>query len=127
MQTNRVQFQKIPIIFALLFLIACGKLSDWDANKAKSVGGTVIIETGTLEAINNKLFILPRYSMYWYQMRIIGIAVNGTMVKRGDSIIQVDPSEVNRFILERETNLATQIASLEKMQVDQSNKISDLE
>ena len=116
----------LTILTAVFFVVSCSKISDWSANKA-GVAGTVVIETGTLEAINNKLFILPRYSMYWYQMRIIGIAENGTMVKKGDSIIQVDPSEVNRFILERETNLETQIANLEKMQVDQNNRISDLE
>ena len=117
----------LVIIATVFFVVSCSKISDWNANKASSAGGTIIIETGTLEAINNKLFILPRYSMYWYQMRIIGIVENGTIVKTGDSIIQVDPSEVNRLILERETNLETQIANLEKLQVDQSNRISDLE
>ena len=98
-----------------------------DANTRVGSGGITIIETGTLEAINNKLFILPRYSMYWYQMRIIGILENGTMVNEGDSIIQIDPSEVNKMIIERETNLETQMANLEKLQVSQSTQLSELE
>jgi multidrug resistance efflux pump len=49
------------------------------------------------------------------------------MVNEGDSIIQIDPSEVNKLILERETNLETQLANLEKMQVQNANQISDLE
>jgi multidrug resistance efflux pump len=89
--------------------------------------GNTLIETGTLEAINNKLFILPRYSMYWWEMRLIGILEHGKMVNEGDSIIQIDPSEVNKSILERETNLETQLANLEKMLVTQSNQISDIE
>ena len=111
----------------LLFFVSCGKFSHRNASDKDGSGGTTVIETGTLEAINNVLFILPRYSMYWWEMRIIGILENGAMVNEGDSIIQIDPSEVNRFVLERETNLETQIANFEKMQVEQSNQISDLE
>jgi multidrug efflux pump subunit AcrA (membrane-fusion protein) len=107
-------------------LVTCSKFSDKDENE-KRTGGATIIETGTLEAINNKLYILPRYSMYWYEMRIIGIVENGTMVNEGDSIIQIDPSEVNKNIIDRETNLETQIANLEKLQVTQSNQIIDFE
>ena len=114
------------LAIALLFT-SCDKISELISHKEKSVSGTTIIETGTLEAINNKLFILPRYSMYWYEMRITGIAENGTMVNEGDSIIQVDASEVNKLIIDRETNLETQIANLEKLQVTQSNQISDIE
>jgi multidrug resistance efflux pump len=65
--------------------------------------------------------------MYWWEMRIIGLAENGTMVNKGDSIIQVDPSEVNKNIIDRETNLETQLANLEKLLVTNSNQISDLE
>ena len=114
-------------LLAFFLLFSCGKTGGWDANKKDGSGGTTVIETGTLEAINNVLFILPRYSMYWYEMRIIGLAENGTLVSVGDSIIQVDPSEVNKNIIDRETNLETQIANLEKLQVTQSNQISEQE
>jgi multidrug efflux pump subunit AcrA (membrane-fusion protein) len=115
------------LLFVALFLASCGsKISD--ATNEKNVsGGKTIIESGTLEAVNNKVFILPRYSMYWYQMRIIGIVEHGKTVNKGDSIIQIDPSNVNKSILEREINLETQLANLEKMQVQQANQISDLE
>jgi multidrug efflux pump subunit AcrA (membrane-fusion protein) len=108
------------------FVVSCGKPGTWGADKEKSSGGETIIETGTLEAINNQLFFLPR-SMYWWEMRVIGILEHGATVNEGDSLIQGDPSEINRLILERETNLETQIANLEKMEVTNSNQISDME
>ena len=114
-------------LIALLFLASCGKHGDWFVDKETVSRGNTIIESGTLEAINNKLFILPRYSMYWWEMRLIGLAEHGKMVEEGDSIIQIDPSEVNKSILERETVLETQMANIEKMQVQQANQISDLE
>ena len=116
----------IGLIIALL-LVSCGKLDDWGLSKKDGTGGTTIIETGTLVAINNVLFILPRYTMYWYQMRIIGLAENGAMVNEGDSIIQLDPAEVHKLIIDRETNLETQLANLEKMKVQQSNQMNDIE
>ena len=120
------QFSIINLFALSLLLGSCGKFGDGEL-KGKNEGGTTIIETGTLEAVNNVLFILPRYSMYWYQMRVIGLADNGTIVNEGDSIIQLDPAEVNKFIIERETNLETQLANLEKMQVQQSNQINEIE
>ena len=115
------------LVVVVLLSVSCGSGGDSAVDERNVSGGKTIIESGTLEAINNQLFILPRYSMYWWEMRIIGIIEHGKMVNEGDSIIQIDPSEVNRFILERETNLETQLANLEKMQVQQANQISDLE
>ena len=117
----------LTFLVVSLYLVSCGNKDSRKENEKNASGGKTIIETGTLEAINNKLFILPRYSMYWWEMRIIGILEHGTMVNEGDSIIQIDPSEVNKFILERETNLETQLANLEKMNVDHANRISDFE
>ena len=116
----------LAILAATLCIVSCNKFADSGVDQ-KASSGTKIIETGALEAINNKLFILPRYSMYWWEMRIIGILENGSMVNEGDSLIQIDPSEINKFILERETNLETQMANIEKMIVTQSNQISDHE
>jgi len=114
-------------LFAVFFLFSCGKTADLDTSQKERNGAATIIETGTLEAINNKLFILPRYSMYWYEMRLTGILENGAIVNEGDSLIQIDPAEVNKMILERETNFETQLANMEKMMVTQSNQISDIE
>jgi multidrug efflux pump subunit AcrA (membrane-fusion protein) len=124
--TNNYLIISFAIAVSFQF-VSCGKPGAGEAEKKDGAGGTGIIETGTLEAINNKLYILPRYTMYWWEMRIIGIIENGTMVHEGDSIIQVDPAEVNKMILERETNLETQQANLEKMLVTNGNQISDIE
>ena len=117
----------ILITITLSSLVSCGESGVDDNSREKNRGGAAIIETGTLEAINNVLFILPRFSLYWWDMRITWIAEHGTEVNEGDVIIQMDPAEVNRFILERETNLETQMANLEKMEVTQRNQIRDLE
>lgn len=86
-----------------------------------------IVETGELAAVDRRSFVLPRYGRYWYNMKIIGILDQGTEVKAGDSIIQLDPSEIKKFILDQESNLQIQVANLEKLMVNQSNKRSEQE
>ena len=86
-----------------------------------------IIETGELAAVDTKAFILPRYGDYWYEMKIIGLLDHGTEVKAGDSVIQLDPSEVKKVIIELESQLETEQGNLGKLLVNQSNRRTELE
>jgi len=86
-----------------------------------------IIETGELAAIDSRSFIMPRYGMLWHQMKVIGLLKHGSIVKAGDSIIQLDATEIKKYIIERESQLETQMAVFEKLQVNLDNKIQDLD
>ena len=113
----------------MLFLIAifcfsCGKNDSKEDKKGIKQGN--IVETGELAAIKSLSFVLPRYGMYWYQMRVIGILEHGEIVNAGDSIIQIDPTEIKKFIIEKEGNLETELANLEKLRVDHDNRTNDL-
>ena len=113
------------ILLLFLFLTSCGWTGNKDAESIKGKKGYTLIETGELAAVNSKSFVLQRYGQYWYEMRIIGILEHGAIVQPGDSIIQLDPTEIRKFIIDRESNLETQQAALEKMYVDQANNRSD--
>ncbi len=119
---------KICLISAVSFcLFSCGNKTNKDSGDEKNPEGKTIIETGELAAVNSKAFVMPRFGRYWYEMRIIGILDHGEIVAEGDSIIQLDPTEIKKFIIDRESDLETQLASLEKMHVDQDNKTSESE
>ncbi|MDR0688554.1 MAG: efflux RND transporter periplasmic adaptor subunit [Prevotellaceae bacterium] len=118
--------KKLSIIGTLLSLaLACtdGAESGRDAR----TGGLSIVETGELAAVNSRTFVMPRYGRYWHEMRIIGLLEHGAVVSAGDSIIQLDPTDIKKFILDRESDLATQQAAEQKLRVDLDNRISDLE
>jgi multidrug efflux pump subunit AcrA (membrane-fusion protein) len=113
-----------PVFVAMGFLSSCG-------NKHKNEGNTDtkranIVETGELAAVNNQSFVLARYGNYWYQMRVIGLLEHGSIVNAGDSIIQLDPADIKRSIIEWESNLETELANFEKLRVDVDNQINDL-
>lgn len=114
-------------LFLILAYTSCSKISDNTSAKTDAEGGNKIVETGELAAVDSRSFVLPRYGRNWYQMKIIGILKHGTVVKAGDSIIQLDPTEIKKYIIDRESELETQKAAFQKLLVDQSNRRSDLE
>ncbi|MDL2255177.1 efflux RND transporter periplasmic adaptor subunit [Parabacteroides sp. OttesenSCG-928-G06] len=123
---ERMKKYIISCCLPVLLLVACNKAGN-EKGKEEDLRGKVIIETGELAAVNSKAFVLPRYGRYWYEMRIIGILEHGSIVQAGDSIIQVDPTEIKKFIIDRESNLETEVANLNKLMVDHENKINEQE
>ncbi len=111
----------------MLLLFSCGgRILPGDEGKTTSDGRT-IVETGELAAINSVSFVIPRYGRHWYEMKIIGLLNHGTIVEQGDSVAQLDPAAINKYILDRESNMETQLAALEKMIVEQENRRQESE
>ena len=120
-------FKSLKYLLPLVLLLIAG-CKEKSAGERKLIEkGNRIVETGELAAIDSRAFVLQRYGRYWYQMKIIGLLKHGSKVNAGDSIIQLDPTEIKKYIIDREGELETQIAALEKMKVDQSNRRNDLE
>lgn len=95
------------------------------AGKEETAGpGNAIVETGYLEAVNSQSFVLPRFGR-WGSMRITGLVEHGSIVEAGDSIIQFDPSDIQKYITDSETRLENQQAALEKLKISQSNTRSN--
>lgn len=115
---------------ALLLAVLMAACSGNPFDSYKIQKGTfhqTIIESGELAAVETKAFVLPRYGDYWYEMKIIGLLDHGTEVKAGDSVIQLDPSEVKKVIIELESQLETEQANMDKLLVNQSNRRTELE
>lgn len=115
----------IKYLLPSLLLVACkgGILNDGEVTE--SVQRT-IVETGELSAVRTKAFVLPRFGRFG-SFRIIGLAEHGKVIHEGDSVIQLDPTDVTKYIVDRETALESQLASLEKMLVNQDNRDSQAE
>jgi multidrug efflux pump subunit AcrA (membrane-fusion protein) len=114
-------------VWTVMLLVATSCQKESTEEKVYSTKSDRIMETGELAAIDSRAFVLQRYGHQWYQMKIIGLLKHGSEVKAGDSIIQLDPTEVKKYIIDREGDLETQLVALEKLKVDQSNRRNDLE
>jgi HlyD family secretion protein len=86
-----------------------------------------VIETGELEAVNASYLGMPRInSIYGYNFKIIGLAEHGKNVHKGDPVISVDPSSVQKFIIEKSESLENEIASANKLRAQINNNLQDL-
>lgn len=115
-------FYILPIILITHFLLSsCDGVLSFDKAE-RTTDGTIIIETGELAAINSVSFVIPRYGRRWGEMKIIGLLNHGSIVNKGDSVVQLDPADINKYIIDRESSLETQLAALEKLYIEQENK-----
>jgi HlyD family secretion protein len=114
------------ILLLVLISTSCGDSGVFREREAPTVQ-VRIVETGELAAINTRAFVVDRYGRRWNNFKITGLLTHGTPVKAGDSVIQLDPSSIQQYIISRESDLENQLASFEKMLVDQSNRRSELE
>jgi HlyD family secretion protein len=86
-----------------------------------------VIETGELQAVNASFLSMPRINyIYGYNFKIIGLAEHGKNVHRGDTVIRVDPSSVQKFIIERSESLENEIASTNKLKAQIINNMQEL-
>jgi HlyD family secretion protein len=87
-----------------------------------------IIETGELESVNATYITMPYLSyQYGYSFKIIGLAEQGSMVIKGDSVAALDPSSLQKYIIEKKEQLENEMASAEKQKVEMENSIQDLQ
>lgn len=124
MRFRSIRLIVVPVVLSLLVSCKDQPIQTYKIEKGKF--RQTFIESGELAAVDTRSFVLPRYGRYWYQMKIIGLLDHGTEVKTGDSIIQLDPTEVKKYIIDLEGGLETEEANLEKLLVNQSNRLSEM-
>jgi HlyD family secretion protein len=113
--------------FLLILLVSCN-------NKKKSgymvLSGPFqqsVIETGELQAVNAATMTMPRInSIYGYNLKIIELAEHGKNVQKGEPVIRVDPSSVQKYIIEKRESLENEIASANKLKAQILNNMQDL-
>jgi multidrug efflux pump subunit AcrA (membrane-fusion protein) len=86
-----------------------------------------VIETGELKAVNSSTLTMPKInSIYGYNFKIVGLAEHGKNVSKGDPVIKVDPSSVQKYIIEKRESLENEIASANKLKAQLINNLQDL-
>lgn len=121
------QIHYLIVIVLLAVSVSC--------NSAKKNGYMVlrgqftqsIVETGELQAVNASTMTMPRInSIYGYNFKIIELAEHGKQVQKGDPVFRVDPSTVQKFIIEKRETLENEIASANKLKAQILNNMQDL-
>lgn len=116
------------MVWIFLLFIAC---ESQDANNElcirKGDFDATLTETGELLAVNARSVLMPFVGWeYGYRFRITGLAEHGSRVYAGDSVAQVDPANVQKFLLEQNNLLEVEKANLAKLKVEHNNKSREL-
>ena len=125
--------KKIDVSYWLLFLclglFTCSRHDhSLEYSIRKGDFNASLVETGELLAVNARSVLVPYIGwQYGWQFRITGMVDHGTHVKEGDSIAQLDPATVLKFLVEQENLLETERANLNKLLVENENKMKSLE
>jgi HlyD family secretion protein len=115
----------IPVLCG--FQISCNRSHDTGYSVMKGQFRQSVIETGELQAVKASYLGMPRInSIYGYNFKIIGLAEHGKNVHAGDPVIEVDPSSVQKFIIEKSESLENEIASANKLKAQITNNLQEL-
>jgi len=96
---------------------------------AKVRRGEILItqtETGEVRASENQTVTAPASSRRMSNLQIIDMIPEGTIVEKGDVLIQFDTNEIEDLIKQREESLQSLEENLEKLEAQQASSIEDL-
>jgi HlyD family secretion protein len=125
----------MKIKFLPFLLLASFFLLQVSCNKDQESGYTIlkgpfrrsVIETGELQSVNAVTLTMPNIDYkYGSRMKIIDLAEHGKNVQKGDPVVTVDPSAVQKFIIERRESLENEIAASNKLRAQLNNNLQDL-
>jgi HlyD family secretion protein len=118
------------IFLMLVILFSCRGKEDVDTQVTKVKKGTFmeeITEQGNVEAVNSISVSAPTISYRYGALKVAKIVEDGEEVRKGDTIMIFDPSEIKRAIIQAEQQLEIAKAEYEKLKSTQQSEIEDLE
>jgi len=120
---------RITILFLFgLLLVSCREdKSEEKCIIQKGDFNASLTETGELQAVVAKHIIMPFLGFrYGYSNKLIRFAEHGIKVDEGDSLIMIDPSNVMKYLVEKEGELELEKANYEKSIVERRIQANQL-
>lgn len=115
------------VIVPYLLYVDCNRKPESGYSVMKGHFRQSVIETGELQAVNASYLSMPRINyIYGYSFKIISLAEHGKNVHKGDPVITIDPSSVQKFIIERSESLENEVASTNKLKAQITNNMQEL-
>jgi len=117
------------IILLVVLLVSCaGEIkSELETSEVKKGQFYIdLVEEGEINATNSINISSPAISWRFGSLKIIEIVEDGTKVGIGDTVMQFDPSEVQKAILDAEAELEIAKAELERLKAQHASRIEEL-
>jgi HlyD family secretion protein len=114
----------------LIVMVSCKGKNSTDVQVTEVRRGTFmeeLTEQGSVQAVNSISVTAPTISYRYGSLKLARIVEDGAEVKKGDTIMIFDPSEIKRAIVQAEQQLEIAKAEHEKLKSTQQSEIEDLE
>jgi HlyD family secretion protein len=114
----------------LIVMVSCKGKNSTDVQVTEVRRGTFmeeLTEQGSVQAVNSFSVTAPTISYRYGSLKLARIVEDGAEVKKGDTIMIFDPSEIKRAIVQAEQQLEIAKAEHEKLKSTQQSEIEDLE
>ena len=113
----------------LCLFLACsrGDLDKQSGGPERGGPGLPFTETGELQAVRNTNVVMPSYDWDYGQPQITFLEKEGTLLKQGEIVAEVEKSGVLKVLENEKANLAIAEADLKKMKVDNEMALKKLE
>lgn len=112
----------------IIFLNHCSlddKIQKYRIKKGKFIA--TLSETGELDAVNSRVITVPYIGWkYGWNLKLIGLKNHGSEVMVGDSIAQLDPQNVLKYLNEKENQHEIEQATLNKLIAEHQNRQKSL-
>jgi HlyD family secretion protein len=112
---------------SVLFVIGCYSKSGSTIPIQRGYFKATLTESGELQAVNSRMINMPDYNPRYGEAKILAMQDEGTQVKKGDYVAQIDTSNVVRILTETVSNLAIAQADYQKLLIEQESEMRQLE
>ena len=118
----------LPVVMLLLLVTAsCERPPESRHAVIKGPFRQSVIETGELQAVNSSVVTIPRLNyMYGFNYKLIELAEHGSEVRKGDPVVTIDASSVERAVSDSRERLDNELAAMNKLRVNQRNSNQEL-
>ena len=107
---------------------SCSKAIQDEYTVMKGAFRQSFVETGELAAVNSTAIGMPNINyQYGYEFKIAEMITNGSHVRRGDTLVVLEGSTIQRYIISQKEALENEQAASNKQEVECQNSIQDLE
>ncbi len=121
---------RLPLILIVCLFAACNGPDSSNIQTTLVMRGTFIeelTEEGTIQSVNATGIGIPRISYRYGSLKIASIVEDGKEVQKGDTILVLNPEEIQKAIIDAEQRVEIAKAEYEKLKATQESEIEDLE
>lgn len=112
------------LVGIVIFILSCHSQQSSQFRKIKQGKfEATITETGELQAVNSRVIVMPNLGWKYGRPKIARLIEEGSVVKAGDFVIEIDKSGIVKFLKQKENELEIAKADLKKLIVNHENQI----